>query len=89
MTTAPDGVWVANAGDATVELIDPATAQVSETFDVGNAPHALAGSEGGVWVGAQAAPANHRGGTLHVVAERGLDDDRPGERRVWAASPRR
>ena len=50
----------------------PRSAQVSETVGVGNAPHALAGADDGVWVGVQAAPATHRGGTLRVVSELGL-----------------
>ena len=62
------GVWVANASDGTIERLDPATARIDETLEVGNEPRGLSGTDEGMWVGVQASPAVHRGGTLRVAS---------------------
>jgi YVTN family beta-propeller protein len=43
-------VWVANSLDLSVSKIDPRTARVTATIGVGDGPHAIAASGGGVWV---------------------------------------
>ena len=60
VAVSPDGssVWVANAGDATVQRIDPAKGEVVETVKVGNLPQRLAVSSDEVWVTVQAKAEN-------------------------------
>lgn len=67
LASAGDAIWVASAGDGTVHRIDPATTQVTATYEVGNEPRALTGTEAGLWVGVEASPAAHQGGTLRLV----------------------
>jgi YVTN family beta-propeller protein len=43
-------VWVANAGDGTVSRIDPRTARVVATIQVGHRPQGVAVAGGAVWV---------------------------------------
>lgn len=73
---ASDGasLWVASARDGTVIRIDPATKETA-AFEVGNEPRALEGVEGGLWVGVEASPAEHRGGTLKLVADGPVEID--------------
>ena len=48
-----EAVWVANAGDGTVSRIDPASAKVVETIEVGGSPAGIAAAHGLVWVTVQ------------------------------------
>ena len=63
-----EGVWVANASDGAIARLDPATAQIDATLEIGNEPRALAAAGDGVWIGVQASPEVHRGGTLVVAS---------------------
>jgi YVTN family beta-propeller protein len=45
-----DAVWVANSGDGTVMVVDPATRQVEETIEVGGDPDDVAVGVGAGWV---------------------------------------
>src|SRR5262249_39144600 len=45
-----DAVWVANAGDGTVERIDIETNEVSQTLPAGSSPQAIAIGGGYLWV---------------------------------------
>ena len=65
------GIWVANAGSGTIQRLDPGSALVAETLDVGNEPRALTQTDGGMWVGVQASPEAHSGGTLRIASELG------------------
>jgi YVTN family beta-propeller protein len=69
LASAGDGIWVASGRDGTILRIDPVTTRVTDTYEVGNEPRTLTGTEGGLWVGVEASPEVHRGGTLRLVAE--------------------
>jgi YVTN family beta-propeller protein len=60
-------VWIANEFDGSVSGIDPAS-DVAHMIKVGSRPQGLAVARGMVWVGAGAAGASHRGGTLTVLS---------------------
>jgi len=47
-------VWIADADGDAVERIDPATARVTRTVDVGGLPTSLAAGPAGVWVSVDA-----------------------------------
>jgi peptide/nickel transport system substrate-binding protein len=73
LASAGDGIWVASARAGTILRIDPATTRVTDTYEVGNEPRVLAGIEDGLWVGVEASPAAHRGGTLRLVTGARVD----------------
>lgn len=75
IASAGDGIWVVSARDGTVARIDPATTQVTDTYEVGNEPRAVTGNESGLWIGVEASPAAHQGGTLQLVTEHRVSID--------------
>jgi len=66
-------MWVTNEYAGTVSVIDPAANVVKRTITVGNRPQALAFSDRLVWIGAGAAAATHRGGSLTVLTRGHID----------------
>jgi YVTN family beta-propeller protein len=75
LASAGDDLWVASARDGAIFRIDPATTQVTDAYEVGDEPRALAGTEDGLWVGVEPSPAVHRGGTLRLVTEGAVQID--------------
>ena len=71
------GVWVSNQFDGTVARIDPRTGQRIDSIRVGNRPQGLAIAGGDVLVAVRQSGAGHRGGTLTVRMNRGLDSIDP------------
>ena len=49
-----DAIWVANTAAGSVSRIDPATKDVVETIEIGNAPTGIVVAAGLVWVTVQA-----------------------------------
>jgi YVTN family beta-propeller protein len=72
VAAAGDTIWVANEFDGTISRIDAATGE-PRTIAVGNAPTGLAAAGDTLWVTVQARAPSHRGGTLRIVSEGGLD----------------
>jgi YVTN family beta-propeller protein len=67
-------VWVANEYDGTLSRIDPATNQAAPPIDLDNQPQGITTAGGNVLVTVAARPgAGHRGGTLKVLSDFGLD----------------
>ena len=65
---AADGaVWV--AGTDGLRRVDPRSVQVTRRYRVGASPSALVTVGEDLWAAAEATPAAHRGGTLHLAAE--------------------
>jgi YVTN family beta-propeller protein len=62
------GVWVAELFGNVIDRIDPGRNRVVERVPVASRPTGLAHSGGRLWVGARAAGAAHRGGTLRLLA---------------------
>ena len=63
---ATGAVWVAVGNPPSVARIDASSLHVKSTL-TGSVPQAVAVSGDRTWVTALAAPASHRGGTLHIV----------------------
>jgi peptide/nickel transport system substrate-binding protein len=64
----PDDVWVAEQFGNTVDRIDPDANRVTERIELGHHVTGLVHAEGELWAGTQALGAEHRGGTLRVLA---------------------
>jgi YVTN family beta-propeller protein len=64
-------VWVSDAGSGTLVRIDRRRAVPARPLTVGNRPQSLAIVDGALWVGVQGTGAQHRGGTLRIVAPKG------------------
>ena len=60
-------VWIADGQDGTLLGLDPRSDSLTSPIDVGDRVTAL-GAGGGLWVAAEAAAANHSGGTLTAAA---------------------
>ena len=48
LAAAGDGIWVASVGDGAILRIDPTTTQVTDSYEVGNQPRTLTGTEDGL-----------------------------------------
>jgi YVTN family beta-propeller protein len=64
-------VWVGNARSGTLVRIDRRRAVAASRLTVGNRPQGVALVDGMLWVGVQGTGAQHRGGTLRIVAPKG------------------
>jgi YVTN family beta-propeller protein len=64
----PDGVWVAEQFGNTVDRIDPGANRVVERIAIGHHVTGLELADGALWAATQTSGAEHRGGTLRVVA---------------------
>ena len=68
IVAVPGGVWVAEQFGGRVVRIDAATNEVDKRIPLGHRPTGLAVADGALWVGARASGAEHRGGSLRVLA---------------------
>ena len=67
IAVAGDSVWVTNQYVRTLTRIDARSNRVAATIRTRGQPMAVAAGEDAVWVGAGAAAATHRGGTLTLA----------------------
>jgi ABC-type transport system substrate-binding protein len=73
LATGGGSVWTANRQAHTLSGIDPKRAVVSETLRLGNEPRALAMVGKRVWAAVAATGAGHRGGTLRIALQDGIE----------------
>jgi ABC-type transport system substrate-binding protein/DNA-binding SARP family transcriptional activator len=75
LTFAGGSLWVANEFAGTVSRIDPRRGAVTQTLRVGAGPTAVALGGERLWVGTRPTGAEHRGGTLRLVASGAVQID--------------
>jgi len=68
IAAGPGGVWIAEQFGDRVDRIDPHSNRVAERIPLGHHATGLALADGALWVATQASGAEHRGGTLRVLA---------------------
>jgi peptide/nickel transport system substrate-binding protein len=79
LVSAEGALWVARPQLRDIATIDPDTRTVVGTMPTGNPVGALAAYHQNLALATLASPATHRGGTLRVIADGGLDSIDPGE----------
>ncbi len=72
-----DTVWVASRQTSTLTRIDPSTATVAATARTGAPTSSLVTADDRLWATTSSAPSSHRGGTLRIGLNQGLDSIDP------------
>jgi peptide/nickel transport system substrate-binding protein len=65
-------LWVSSPHDGSLAAIDPDSDSVASTIPVEGQAASLAADGGDLWLGVGPSAAEHRGGTLHVLADEGV-----------------
>jgi peptide/nickel transport system substrate-binding protein len=78
VTAAAGALWVADGVNSAVQRIDPTTGESTRIGALANPPAAMTGYGDRLAIVTGVSPAEHQGGTLHVVAGGGVDSIDPG-----------
>jgi peptide/nickel transport system substrate-binding protein len=73
IVAGPDAVWVAEEFGNRIDRIDPDTNGIVERIALGHRATGIALADGSLWAATQTAGAEHRGGTLRVLALKTFD----------------